>query len=171
MTGSILAVFGAAVLIVFGARWLLLMRRVRIPADVRAFLAASAVAALSGVAAFVLGVGLAGGIAAAVNVAGGLAFLALYAGSGQRRRRRRWRSALRCSISPRRRCGPAFDLARLHGPVLLKFFAALVSVLCRECAAGGMRRELTRAASRSSPFAPIPPRQSVAAERSTVSTP
>ena len=124
MNGSILGAAAAAVLIAFGTRWLILMRRVQIPADVRPYLAASGAAALCGIAALALGAGVAGGIAAVVAIVGGLAFLALYAASGQ------------ADVDPavavggpvldfaaRDDAGDLVDLARLRGtPFLLKFF-------------------------------------------------
>jgi peroxiredoxin len=124
MNGSVFAVLGLALVAGFGLRWLRLMRRVQIPADVRVHLAASGVAALLGIAAFVVGTGWLGGIGAGVSVVGGLSFLALYAASGQ--------SRLTPAVSvgrpvvdfgARDGAGEPFDTRRLRGtPFLLKFF-------------------------------------------------
>lgn len=85
MHGTSFALAAGSLILVVGARWLWLMRRVRIPADRRAFVAANAVAALLGLLAFGFGVGLAGGLVAGSAIVGGLAFLALHAASGQAR--------------------------------------------------------------------------------------
>ena len=124
MTGSILAVAALVVLIAFGARWLVLMRRVQIPADVRPYLTGCAAAAVSGTAALLLGPGLVGAVSAVGAIAGGVAFLALYAASGQTPRNPAvavGRPVL--DFTARDDAGNRFDLARLHGrPFLLKFF-------------------------------------------------
>lgn len=83
MNGSVFAFLAAAISAAAGARWLYLMQQVRIPVDRRGYLAANAVSALLGVAAFVLGTGIAGGVAAGLSIIAGLAFLALCAASGQ----------------------------------------------------------------------------------------
>ena len=114
----------ATVLLGFGLRWLQLMQRVQIPSNVRPHLAASATAALLGIAAFVAGVGVVGGIAAALAIVGGVAFLALYSASGQAKRT----PAVAVGrpvvdFTARDDTGAAFDLAALRGtPFLLKFF-------------------------------------------------
>src|SRR5262245_7171355 len=83
MDGQTLGFLAATVIGIAGLPWLYLMQRSAIPADRRAFVAASAASVLLGIAAFVVGPGLAGGVAAGVGVAGGLVFLALHAASGQ----------------------------------------------------------------------------------------
>jgi len=124
MNGSVLSVVGLAVLTGVGARWLHLMQRSRIPADVSAHLAASGVAALLGIGALVVGTGVLGGIAASVAIVGGLALPALYAGSGQARVTPAvavGRPVLVFSVPDDE--GRPFDLASLRGrPFLLKFF-------------------------------------------------
>ena len=124
MNGSVLGVLGLVLLLAVGLRWLQLMQRVQIPADLRSYLAASTVAALLGLAAFVVGPGVLGGVAAGVALVGGLALPALYAGSGQSRRPPAvavGRAVL--DFVARDDAGEAFDLARLRGaPFLLKFF-------------------------------------------------
>ena len=124
MSGAVLAFLGAAIILVAGARWLLLMRRVRIPANVSAYLVACALAALLGVAGLVAGAGLAGGIAGGVAALGGVAFLALYSASGQRRGTARVSvGAPIVDFTAHDDEGRPFSLARLRGrPVLLKFF-------------------------------------------------
>ncbi len=123
-TGSLLGFMAAAIILVAGARWLQLMQQVRIPEDTRGFVAACGLAALLGIAAFVLGTGTAGGIAAAVAVVGGVAFVALSAASGQ--------PALTPAVAvggpvvpftATDADGRPFDVASLRGrPFLLKFF-------------------------------------------------
>jgi peroxiredoxin len=122
--GTVSGFMAAAILVVAGTRWLRLMRQVRVPEDRRGFVAACAVAAALGGAAFVLETNLAGGIAAGLAVEGGLAFLVFSAASGQ--------PALAPAVAVG---GPVldfvatddegrpFDLALLRGqPFLLKFF-------------------------------------------------
>ena len=124
MNGSVFAGLGLTLLLGFGLRWLRVMQRVQIPADMRGYCAASGVAALLGTAAFVVGTGVLGGVAAGVSVVGGLAFLALYAASGQAR----LTPAVSVGrpvvdFSTRDDAGEPFDTARLRGrPFLLKFF-------------------------------------------------
>jgi peroxiredoxin len=83
MSGSVLGVVGALIVVGSGVHWLRLMKQVRIPKDARAFLVANGGGALLGVAALVLGAGAAGGIAAGIAIVGGLLFLGLSATSGQ----------------------------------------------------------------------------------------
>jgi peroxiredoxin len=124
MNGSILGVLGLTLILGTGWRWWQLVQRVQIPTDVRPFCVASAGAALLGLAAFVVGTSVAGGIAAAVAVVAGLAFLALYRASGQARLTPAvavGRSVV--DFTARDDAGQPFDLARLRGrPFLLKFF-------------------------------------------------
>jgi len=124
MTGLWLALAGLAMLLATGTRWMQLTRQVRLPADVRPYLAVSLAVAGLGVAAMVAGPGLVGGIVATVDVLGGLALPALYTFSGQSR------TPAAVVVG-----GPIidftatddedrpFDLAALRGaPVLIKFF-------------------------------------------------
>jgi peroxiredoxin len=82
MTGASLGFAAAALILAVGARWMQLMLQGRIR-RVAPYAALNAVAALLGALAFVRGPGLAGGIAAGIALVAGLAFLALYAASGQ----------------------------------------------------------------------------------------
>jgi peroxiredoxin len=82
MTGSALGFAAAAIVLGVGAQWLRLMLQGRIR-RVAPYAAANACAALLGILALARGAGPAGGLAAAVAVFTGLAFLALYAASGQ----------------------------------------------------------------------------------------
>ncbi len=82
-SGSAFGFVAAAIVVGGGARWLRLMRQVRIPADRRGFVAANGLATSLGATAFVLGTGVAGGVAAGLAVVGGVAFLALSAASRQ----------------------------------------------------------------------------------------
>ncbi len=124
MSGPLLGLLAAALVLGSGAQWLRLMQQVRIPADTTAYLTASGAAAVLGVAAFAVGTGLAGGVAAGFAIAAGLAFLGLSAASGQ--------AAVVPAVAVG---GPVVDftacdaegrpfaLAGLRGaPVLLKFF-------------------------------------------------
>jgi peroxiredoxin len=124
MAGSVLGFAAAAILAVAGVRWLHLMRQVRIPQRPTPYLLASGVAAVLGAAAFLRGPGIAGGIAAAASMVGGLAFLALYAASGQAKK------VAAVAVGGRILDFVAtddqerpFSLASLRGsPFLLKFF-------------------------------------------------
>jgi len=124
MTGLWLALAGMTIILVAGTRLMQLTWQVPLPADARPYLAASVAAAALGVAALVAGPGIVGGVIAALDVVGGLAFPALYAFSGQSR------TPPAVTVG-----GPIidftttddedrpFDLAALRGaPVLLKFF-------------------------------------------------
>jgi len=124
MIGSVLAACGLFVLLAVGLRWWRAMQRVAIPADIRPYLIASGVSALAGAAAFVFGVGILGGIAAALALIGGVALPALYAGSAQLPRT----PAVAVggpvlNFTAADDSGAPFDLATLRGtPFLLKFF-------------------------------------------------
>lgn len=82
MTGSSLGFAAAALILLTGARWMQLMLQGRVR-RVAPYAALNALAALLGALAFVRGPGLAGGIAAGIALLAGLAFLGLYAASGQ----------------------------------------------------------------------------------------
>ena len=124
MLGSILGIVGGLLELALSAVWLWLMRRVRIPADLRPMIVAHAVAVALGVAALALGASVSGQIFAAIAIAGGLVFLALQTQSRQAR------------LTPAVAVGSPiieftlpdhegrpFDLATLRGkPFLLKFF-------------------------------------------------
>jgi peroxiredoxin len=124
MQGTSLALAGAVIIGVVGARWLCLMRQVRIPLERRAYVVANAAAALLGIAGLVVGTGLGGGIAAGVAIVSGTAFLALNAASGQARVRPAVSlggPVLEFTATDDE--GRPFALAELRGrPYLLKFF-------------------------------------------------
>lgn len=124
MIGSLLGCLAGALLAIFGTYWMVRMQQGRIPADMRASLAACIAAVALGIAALLSGAGLGAGVLAVFAIAGGGAFLALYAGSGQSRT-----PAAVCTGAPILDFvaaddeGRAFDLAALRGaPFLLKFF-------------------------------------------------
>jgi hypothetical protein len=75
VSATLLGFAGAGIIAAAGVRWLQLMQQVRIPRDKTAFLVANGLGAALGIVAFTLGTGLAGGIAAGIAVAGGMAFL------------------------------------------------------------------------------------------------
>jgi hypothetical protein len=85
MVGLGLAIAGAVVVGGAGARWFQLLRAVRIPQDRTTFLVATGIGALLGIAAFLAGVGLVGGLLAGFAILGGVGFVALWAASGQSR--------------------------------------------------------------------------------------
>ena len=124
MVGTILGIAGGLLELVLSAVWLWLIRRVRIPADLRPTIAAHAVAIALGVGAFAFGASAAGLILAALAILGGAIFLALQTQTRQAR------------LTPAVAVGSPiieftlpdhegrpFDLATLRGtPFLLKFF-------------------------------------------------
>lgn len=124
MSGDLLGWTAFAVAGLAGASWMRGMQRVRLPEDARPHLAACAAGALLGGAALASGPGLVAGVAAALALIGGAAFLALYAASGQRA------GTIRVAVgepvldfAARDHEGRPFTLAELRGrPVLLKFF-------------------------------------------------
>lgn len=124
MNGSIFGFVAATLVFIEGVYWLVLMQRVRIPKDRRAFVAVSGLAALLGITAFILDTGVAGGTAAGLAVAGGVAFLALSGASGQPAVTPAVAvGGLVIDFSATDDEGRPFDLASLRGtPFLLKFF-------------------------------------------------
>jgi peroxiredoxin len=124
MTGFVLGMLGAALILVTGVRWLRQMRRVQIPADMRGYLLATGAAALLGAIALAFPAGVFGTLAALFGLVGGLLFLGLYAASGQQ--------PLTPAVAPggpvldftaTDDAGQPFALASLRGrPFLLKFF-------------------------------------------------
>lgn len=124
MTGTMSGLIGAAIVLGAGARWMQLTYRVQLPRNAAAYLIACGLGAAFGIGAFVLGTGVAGGVAGAIAALGGLAFLALFSGSGQRRTP----PAVAVGgpvidFTTTDDEGRPFDLARLRGrPFLLKFF-------------------------------------------------
>ncbi|HEY2772625.1 MAG TPA: peroxiredoxin family protein [Candidatus Binatia bacterium] len=85
MAGSSLCLLAVTLVALPGARWLYLMRRVRIPKDRRLFLASNAAAAVCGIAALATDASPFTKAGAGVAVVAALAFLALNAASGQAR--------------------------------------------------------------------------------------
>jgi hypothetical protein len=124
MLGTTLGVAGGLLELALSALWLWLIRRVRIPADLRPTIAAHAVAVALGLTAVALGASTPGLILAAVAILGGAVFLAIQTQSRQAR------------LTPAVAVGSPiieftlpdhegrpFDLATLRGkPFLLKFF-------------------------------------------------
>jgi hypothetical protein len=124
MLGTILGIAGGLLELVLSGVWLWLIRRVRVPADLRPTIAAHALAVALGIAAFGLGASPLGQVLAAVAVAGGLVFLALQTQSRQARLTPAvvvGRPIIEFTLPDHE--GRPFDLATLRGkPFLLKFF-------------------------------------------------
>jgi peroxiredoxin len=124
MTGTLSGLIAAAIILVAGIRWMQLTYRVQLPADATPYVVACAAAAVLGLGALVLGTGVIGGIAGGLSLVGGLAFLALFSASGQRRRP----PAVAVGepvldVTTTDDEGRAFTLSSLRGrPFLLKFF-------------------------------------------------
>jgi hypothetical protein len=124
MRGTILGIAGGLLELALLAVWLRLLRRVRIPTDLRPTMAAHAVAVARGVAAFALGASASGQIFAAVAILGGIVELALQTQS----RQARLTPAVAVGgpiieFTLPDHDGRPFDLATLRGtPFLLKFF-------------------------------------------------
>jgi hypothetical protein len=124
MRGTTIGIFAGLLELGLSAYWLYLIRRVRIPKDLRPTIAAHLVAVTLGAVAFVLGAGTLGLVSAGVAFVGGGVFLALQTQSRQAR------------LTPAVAVGKSiidftlpdhtdrpFDLATLRGkPFLLKFF-------------------------------------------------
>jgi hypothetical protein len=124
VSGSFLGLVGAALVAGSGVQWFRLMQQVRVPRDATVHVVANGAGALLGIAAFVLGTDVLGGIAAGLAILGGLVFLGLRAASGQ------------AKVTPAVAVGGGVDdfaatddqgrpftLGSLHGkPFLLKFF-------------------------------------------------
>ena len=124
MPGTILGVTGGLLELALSAYWLLLIRRVRIPKDLRPTSAAHLLTVALGVAALLLGASPVGLSFAAVAIAGGAVFLALQTQSRQARLRPAVAIGDRIiEFALRDHAGRPFDLAALRGkPFLLKFF-------------------------------------------------
>jgi hypothetical protein len=124
MLGTILGIAGGLLELVLSGVWLWLIRRVRIPADLRPTIAAHALAVALGVAAFGLGASTLGQVLAAAAIAGGLVFLALQTQTRQARLTPAvavGRPIIEFTLPDHE--GRPFDLATLRGkPFLLKFF-------------------------------------------------
>jgi hypothetical protein len=124
MLGTILGIAGGLLELVLSGVWLWLIRRVRIPADLRPTIAAHALAVALGVAAFGLGASTLGQVLAAVAIGGGLVFLSLQTQSRQARLTPAvavGRPIIEFTLPDHE--GRPFDLAALRGkPFLLKFF-------------------------------------------------
>jgi len=124
MSGDLLGYASLTIIALAGVGWLRGMQRVRLPADATGYLVACGAGALLGSAALLAGTGFVAGLAAAFAILGGLAFLALFAASGQRRGTIAvavGRPIIDFTASDDE--GRPFALASLRGrPVLLKFF-------------------------------------------------
>ena len=124
MLGTILGIAGGLLELVLSGVWLWLIRRVRIPADLRPTIAAHALAVALGVAAFGLGASMLGQVLAAVAIGGGLVFLSLQTQSRQARLTPAvavGRPIIEFTLPDHE--GRPFALATLRGkPFLLKFF-------------------------------------------------
>lgn len=143
MTGSMLGFLGAALVGGAGVDWMRRTYQVRLPRNAAGHLVACGLGAACGIAGLVGGAGIGGGVAGAFAALGGFVFLALFAGSGQRR------------VPPAVSVGGPvldliatddegrpFDLARLRGrPVVLKFFRGH---WCPYCVGELMRWEALR---------------------------
>jgi len=130
MTGSGLGMLAMALVFGPGVRWLLLMSRVRLPRNARAYVVANVIGVACGIAAPFAGTGgpstvhaiaSVGGVVAAL---GGLGFLALLSASGQGPNQPAVRVGGRLlDFDATDDEGRAFELASLRGhAVLLKFF-------------------------------------------------
>jgi peroxiredoxin len=124
MTGTTSGLIAAVIVVVAGIRWLQLTYRAQLPQNASAYVVACAAGVVLGGGAFVLGTGIAGGIAGGLAALGGGAFLALFSASGQRRLPPAvvvGEPVIELTTTDDE--GRPFDLARLRGrPVLLKFF-------------------------------------------------
>lgn len=124
MDGAVLGLASGAFILGVGARWWQRMQAVRLPADATLYVVAGALAVALGATALMRGPGVVGGIGATLALGGGLAFLALFAASGQRRTP----PAVALGqpvldLVATDDAGRPFTLAGLRGrPVLLKFF-------------------------------------------------
>lgn len=124
MDGAVLGMAGGALILGAGARWWQRMQAVRLPANAAPYVVVSAIAVALGVAAILAGPGLVGGVGAGLALLGGLAFLGLFAASGQRRTPPAVAvGAPVLELVATDDGGRPFALADLRGrPVLLKFF-------------------------------------------------
>jgi peroxiredoxin len=124
MDGAVLGIASGALILGVGARWWQRMHAVRLPANATRYVLAVVLAAALGAAALVRGPGIVGGIGATLALVGGLAFLGLFAASGQRRTPPAVAvGAPVLDLVVRDDVGRPFALANLRGrPVLLKFF-------------------------------------------------
>jgi len=124
VSGDLLGLAGAALVCACGALWVRRMRAVRVPRNRAPYLGAMALGAALGVAALVRGTGLAGGVAAALAIVLGVAFVGIRLQSAQARRA----PAVgvgdpMLDFAAPDADGRPFASASLHGrPYLLKFF-------------------------------------------------
>jgi membrane associated rhomboid family serine protease len=124
VSGALLGLAGAALVVGPGIDWFRRMQAVRIPRNRAPYLAANALGALLGAVALTMEPGWIGGTAAVLALVGGVLFLALRAQSTQDR------GALAVRVggpildfTAPDADGGTFDLATLRGrPFLLKFF-------------------------------------------------
>jgi len=124
MDGDLLGFLGAGVVGVTGFVWFRRIAAVRVPENRIAFISAMGLGAALGIAAFVQGTGIPGGIGAAFAVAAGGTFLGLLLQSTQQEREPNVKvgGPILGFTAPDEHGNP-FDLGSLRGkPYLLKFF-------------------------------------------------
>ena len=124
MLGTTFGLMGGLLELALSAQWLWLIRRVRIPADLRPTIAAHLIALALGAAAFLLGASLLGRVLAGVAIGGAGVFLALQTQSRQGRQTPAVAVGGRIvEFTLPDHEGRPFHLATLRGkPFLLKFF-------------------------------------------------
>jgi cytochrome oxidase Cu insertion factor (SCO1/SenC/PrrC family) len=124
MSGDLLGLLAAAVVVATGVVWFRLIKAVRIPKNRVAYFSAMGVGVVLGIAAFAHGTGILGGIAAGFAIAAGGFFVALRLQSTQDAREPAVAVGGRIlEFSARDARGEPFELASLRGkPYLLKFF-------------------------------------------------
>ena len=124
MSGDVLGLLGAGVVVATGYGWFRRIEAVRIPRNRGVWFGAMGVGVALGVAAFAVGTGLAGGLGAAVAIAAGATFLGLRLQSTQQARVPHVKvgGPILDFTAPDENGSP-FDLGSLRGrPFLLKFF-------------------------------------------------
>ena len=124
MSGDLLGLLGAGVVGVTGFVWFRRIAALRVPRDRIAFFSAMGTGAALGIAAFVQGTGIPGGVGAAFAIAAGGTFLLLRLQSTQQAREPNVEvgGPILHFTAPYEN-GHPFDLGSLRGnPYLLKFF-------------------------------------------------
>jgi hypothetical protein len=124
LSGSLLGIGAAAIVLLTGVIWFRRINAVRIPHARGPYLAAVGVAVLLGLAAFAQGPGIIGGIGAGFAILAGGAFLGLRLQSSQDARKPAVETGGPIlDFTAPDDTGRPFDLASLRGkPFLLKFF-------------------------------------------------
>jgi len=124
MTGTILGISAALLSIGVWAAWMRHINQVSVPRDRRGYLAACAGGVALGIAAFVAGAGIVGGVGAALGILAGGTFAGLRAQSrqGDQKPAVTVGGPILDFAAPDD-SGQAFELSSLRGkPILLKFF-------------------------------------------------